>query len=135
MTTIEQLFAQIDIARQIGKEAIGVTLKRSIKSRAKLPRTRPQMPAFGRRRESFTQLRDRHLLTVEEHGVAEHYDRNDLHAYFLTNWNRLFGAPRKSGALEVPSDDLRKEIMACQLLGLVEMRREEYAEERTARSF
>jgi hypothetical protein len=133
MLTIEQLFSQIDIARQIGAEAVAVVLKRFSRSRSKLPRPRPQMPAFGRGRESLTQLRDRHLLMVEEHGIAKHYDSNGLYAYFLTNWNRLFGSIRKSRALEVPSDHLRKEIMAAQLLNLIEMRRAEYAAEAAAR--
>lgn len=73
---------------------------------------------------------------VEEHGFEEYgYNRDDLREYFLANWNRLFGTLRKSKAVEVPSDAHRKEIMIAQLLALIEMRRDEYAAERAARSF
>jgi hypothetical protein len=79
----------------------------------------------------LTELRPRHLLMVEEHGFEQHgYDRNALGEYFLANWYRLFGALRKSKALEVPSDKLRKELMVSILLDLIEGRRAEYAEER-----
>jgi hypothetical protein len=80
------------------------------------------------------ELRPRHLLMVEEYGVAETYNRDELGQYFLTNWNRLFGTLRRSKALEVPSDQLRKEIMISRLLDLIEMRGAEYADERSARS-
>jgi hypothetical protein len=58
------------------------------------------------------------------------YDRNALGEYFLANWYRLFGPLRKSKALEVPSDQFRKELMVSRLLDLIEGRRAEYAEER-----
>jgi hypothetical protein len=94
------------------------------------------MPAFnfGPRTE-LTELRPQHLHMVEEYGFRRDYDRDALAEYFLANWYRLFGALRKSKALEVPSDSLRKAIMVSRLLDLIEMRREEYAAERTARSF
>jgi hypothetical protein len=99
-------------------------------------RPHPQMPPFDRKRQSLMHLRPRHLVMVEEHGFEEHgYNRDDLREYFLANWNRLFGTLRKSKALAVPSDTLRKEIMVHQLLDLIEMRRDEYAVERAARSF
>jgi hypothetical protein len=41
------------------------------------------------------------------------------------------GRCEKSKALEVPSDSLRKAIMLSRLLDLIEMRRAEYAEERS----
>jgi hypothetical protein len=83
-------------------------------------------------REHFMQLRDRHIHMVEEHGFGPDYDRRELGNYFLVNWNRLFGTLRKSKALEVPSDQLRKGLMIARLLELIEMRRAEYAEERAS---
>ena len=76
------------------------------------------MPSFnfGSRKE-LTELRPRHLCMVEEHGFEEDgYDRDALGEYFLANWSRLFGPLRKSKALEVPSDQLRKELMISRLL-------------------
>jgi hypothetical protein len=103
-------------------------------SRAHLPRKRPVMPTFNfGPREELTELRPRHLLMVEEHGFEEHgYDRDYLREYFTVNSYRLFGPLRKSKALEMPSDQFRKELMITGLLNLIEMRREEYAEERVA---
>jgi hypothetical protein len=71
---------------------------------------------------------------VEEHGIRAGYDREALAEYFTANWYRLFGALRKSKALEVPSDALRKSIMIHWLLDLIEMRRDEDAAARAARS-
>jgi hypothetical protein len=135
MISIEQLFTQIGIARQHGDEAAALVLRRFIRGRSTLPRPRPVMPTFnfGPRKE-FTELRPRHLLMVEEYGIAETYNRDELGRYFLTNWNRLFGTLRRSKAMEVPSDQLRKEMMISRLLDLIEMRRAEYADERSARS-
>jgi hypothetical protein len=117
MTSIEQLFDRIEIARQHGADELAaIVLRRFIRSRSHLPRPRPEIEAFRRKRESFTQLRDRHLLMVEEYGCRPDYDRNELGRYFLANWNRLFGPLRKSKALEVSSDGLRKEMMASRLL-------------------
>jgi hypothetical protein len=132
MMTIEQLFTQIDIARQHSDEAADLVLRRFIRGRSHLPRPRPEMPTsnFGPRKE-LTELRPRHLLMVEEYGVAETYNRHELGQYFLTNWNRLFGTLRRSKAMEVPSDQLRKEMMVSRLLDLIEMRRSEYADERS----
>src|SRR5437879_5214125 len=87
---------------------------------------------FGKRTE-LRELRPRHLHMVEKHGVAPTYNRAALGEYFLLNWNRLFGTLRKSRAMEVPSDALRRELMICRLLDLIEGRRAEYAAERTAR--
>jgi hypothetical protein len=95
----------------------------------------PEMPPFDRKRQSLMHLRPRHLVMVEEYGFRDDYDRNALAEYFKAHWNRLFGTLRKSKALEVLSDALRKEIMLHQLLDLIEMRRDEYALERAARSF
>ena len=83
---------------------------------------------FGRRR-SLTELRPRHLLMVEEYGHRLDYDRDELGRYFLSNWNRLFGTIRRSKALEVKSDQLRKEMMVSRLLNLIEDRRAEYTDE------
>jgi hypothetical protein len=103
-------------------------------SRAHLPRQWPTMPAFdwGPRR-ALTELRPRHLHMVEEYGFRRDYDRNALGDYFLANWSRLFGPLRRSKAREVPSDSLRKAIMVSRLLDLIEMRRGEYAEERSGK--
>jgi hypothetical protein len=90
------------------------------------------METIGWPREHFTQFRDRHLLMVEEYGFRPDYNRDELQKYFLTSWNRLFGTLRKSKALEVPSDQFRKEIMVERLLRLIEMRRAEYADERAS---
>jgi hypothetical protein len=94
---------------------------------------RPAMPSFnfGPRTE-LTELRPRHLLMVEEYGFDVHgFDRNALGDYFLANWYRMFGPLRRSNALEVPSDSQRKEIMVSRLPDLIEMRRAEYAAERS----
>jgi hypothetical protein len=135
MMSIEQLFTQIDIARQHGgDESAALVLRRFIRGRSHLPRPRPVMPTFnfGPRKE-FTELRPRHLHVVEEYGIAETYNRNELGQYFVTNWNRLFGTLRRSEAMEVPSDLGRKERMISRLLNLIEMRRDEYSAERAAR--
>jgi len=103
-------------------------------SRAHLPRQRPTMPTFDwGPRKTLTELRPRHLHMVEEYGFRRDYDRDALREYFLANWYRLFGALRKSKKLEVPSDSLRKEIMVSRLLDLIEMRRAEYAAERSGK--
>jgi hypothetical protein len=95
----------------------------------------PKMPPFNfGPRTSLTELRPRHLLMVEEYGHQLEYDRDALRDYFLDNWYRLFGPLRKSKALEVPSDQFRKELMVSRLLDLIEMRRKEYANERAGRS-
>jgi hypothetical protein len=103
-------------------------------SRAHLPRQRPTMPAFDwGPRKTLTELRPRHLHMVEEYGVRRDYDRNALSDYFLANWHRLFGALRKSKAVEVPSDQFRKGLMVSRLLDFIEMRRAEYADERAGK--
>jgi hypothetical protein len=90
----------------------GRPCRRSIEDRAK---RRPNCP--------------RHLHMVEEYGFRSDYDRDALGEYFLANWYRLFGPLRESKALEVPSDQIRKELMVSRLLDLIEMRAE-YATER-----
>jgi hypothetical protein len=110
-------------------------LERFKATRAHLPRQRPTMPTFDwRPRKALTELRPRHLHMVEEYGFRRDYDRNALGGYFRANWYRLFGALRKSKALEVPSDQLRKELMVSRLLDLIEGRRAEYADERSEKS-
>jgi hypothetical protein len=84
---------------------------------------------------SLMHLRPRHLSMVEEQGIRAGYDREALAEYFTAHGYRLFGALQKSNALEVPSDALRKSIMIHWLPDLIEMRRDEYAAERAARSF
>jgi hypothetical protein len=77
-------------------------------------------------------LRPRHLIWVEELGIAESYNRDDQYEYFMKHYNRLFGPLRRPKINEVPSDELRKGIMISLLLNLVEERRAEYADERAA---
>jgi hypothetical protein len=92
------------------------------------------MPAFDwGPRKTLTELRPRHLHMMGEYGFRRDYDR-DVMGDFLANWSRLFGALRKSKALEVPSDKLRKELMVAHLLALIEDRIAEYGEERSASS-
>jgi hypothetical protein len=129
MTDLEIFWHQIDIARQNDDET-GSILRRFTRARAKQVKPRPVMETFNWPRQHFMQLRNRHLHMVEEYGIAATYNRHELGKHFLTNWNRLFGTLRRSKALEVPSDRLRKEIMICRLLDLIEMRRSEYADER-----
>ena len=109
-----------------------MALRRFTRARSKTVKPRPKMQTFNfGGRKHLMELRPRHLLMVEEYGFGPDYDRAELRTYFLTNWNRLFGTIRKSKALEVPSDQLRKELMVEQVLELIEMRRAEYAEERS----
>jgi hypothetical protein len=98
-----------------------------------MTKPRPEMPPFNfGLRESLMELRPRHLLMVEEYGHTEvGYNRDALHDYFLLHWNRLFGTLRRSKAVEVPSDQLRKEVMIARLLDLIEGRQAEYREERS----
>ena len=88
------------------------------------------MPAFGRKRESFMQLRDKHLLWVEELGIRETYNRSHMQDFFVVNYDLYFPPLRGSKAKAVPSDFLRKEIMISMLMDLVDGRRAEYAAEK-----
>jgi hypothetical protein len=104
---------------------------RSKAETAHLPKDWPTMPTFERGRgKSLCALRPRHLLMVEEYGFRREYDRDALQTYFLVNWHKLFGPLRRSRALETPSDQLRKELMVSQIIGLIEGRRQEYKNER-----
>ena len=129
-TALEIFWEQIDMARKTGDDT-ELILRRFSRARASEPKPRPKMHTFNfGGRKHFMELRPRHLHMVEEYGFGPDYDRDELRTYFLTNWNRLFGTIRKSKAMEVPSDQLRKELMVEQLLELIEMRRAEYADER-----
>jgi hypothetical protein len=133
MTELQIFYSQLDDAIGRGDDEAGrMALRRFARARSKQVKPRPKMPTFnfGGRKE-FTELRPRHLLMVEEYGFGPDYDRAELREYFLTNWNRLFGAIRNSKAKEVPSDRIRKEVMTGRLLDLIEMRRAEYADERS----
>jgi hypothetical protein len=133
MTSINR--CDLLIATPLHEDRMAV-MERFKATRAHLPRHRPTMPSFDwGPRTALTELRPRHLHMVEEYGFRRDYDRNALGDYFTVNWHRLFGAVRKSKALEVPSDQFRKELMVSRLLDLIEMRRAEYADERAARSF
>jgi hypothetical protein len=124
----------IDLCDQLiaapSHEARLAAMERFKASLARLPREWPTMPAFDLGpRKAQTELRPRHLHMVEEYGFRSDYDRDALGEYFLANWYRLFGPLRESKALEVPSDQIRKELMVSRLLDLIEMRAE-YATER-----
>jgi hypothetical protein len=107
-----------------------------LRNMPRVQRPPPEMPSFRRKREHFTQLRDRHLVWVEELGFSkEPFDRSYWHDYFMSNWNRLFPLLRRRKVDEVPSDQFRKSWMISELLDLVEMRRNEYAQERAAFKF
>jgi hypothetical protein len=127
MSGLEIFWQQIDMARINGADT-DVIFRRFSRARSKQPKQPVEMPTFNfGPRQTFTELRPRHLTLVEEYGVADTYNRDELREHFLTNWNRLFGALRKSKAHEVPSDDLRKSFMISDLLDLIELRREEVA--------
>jgi hypothetical protein len=131
---IAQLAEQIHFARQVGEDAALVVLHRYIRSRSNIKQPRPVMPTFnfGRRIE-FTDLRPRHLLMVEEYGIAATYDRDRLRERFLADYHRFFGPLRRPMASDVPSDRGRRERMIENLLDLIEVRRDEYADERASR--
>jgi hypothetical protein len=113
-------------------EARSEIVARRKAKRDHLPRQWENMPTFQRGpRKSIMDLTIKHLLQVEENGFQKDgYDRNALGDYFLANYDRLFGPIRKSKALEVPSDQFRKERIVHRLLDLIEGRRQEYANER-----
>jgi hypothetical protein len=73
------------------------------------------------------QLRNRHLDVIRDYGCEDTYDRREVEAYFMANYNKLFGPLRRSKAKEIPSDELRKSLLITQLLNLIELRREENA--------
>jgi hypothetical protein len=131
MTELQIFYGQLDDAISRGDDEAGrMALRRFARARSKQVKPRPKMHTFNMPRESLMTLRDRHLHMVEEYGFGPDYNRDELRTYFLANWNRLFGTLRKSKALEVESDRLRKDLMIEQLLELIEMRRAEYADER-----
>jgi hypothetical protein len=129
MGFIEYLDVFLDAPTDERRSAI---MQQRAAARANIPKVRPVMPPFNfGPRESLTELRPRHLCMVEEHGCERHgYDRDALGDYFLANWYRLFGPLRRSKAVEVPSDQFRKEVMVSRLLNLIEMTAE-YAAERS----
>jgi hypothetical protein len=99
--------------------------------RARLPKRWPTMPTYNfGPRKTLDELRPRHLNFVEEFGFRREYDRDAARKYLLTNWHRFFGSLRKTKALEVNSDEIRKAVMVARLLSLIELRRQEYKNER-----
>jgi hypothetical protein len=128
--TISEFFDQLEAAPS--DEARSEILEKRAAARAHLPKEYPVMPAYNfGPLKSFTELRPRHLLMVEEHGFEKHgYNRDAVRDYLLKNYNRLFGTLRKSKALEVASDQIRKELIVHRLLELIEGRRQEYRNER-----
>jgi hypothetical protein len=131
ISELEIFFGQLDDARSRNDDEAGLmALRRFVRARSKQVKPRPEMETFNCPREHFMQLRDRHLHMVEEYGFGPTYNRRELGEFFLANWNRLFGTLRKSKALEVSSDQIRKRLMIARLLDLIEMRRAEYADER-----
>jgi hypothetical protein len=71
------------------------------------------------------QLRPHHLATVEHIAKRKHYHRSSQHAFMMENWNTIFGGDLRIKSKRVPSDELRKSLMLCSLLDLVDKRREE----------
>jgi hypothetical protein len=88
-----------------------------LRNMPKVQRPPPVMPSFRMKREHFTQLRDRHLVWVEELGSSkEPFDRSHWNDYLMANWNRLFPLLRRRKVDEVPSDKFRKSWMITELL-------------------
>jgi hypothetical protein len=123
---LEIFWQQIDIARKTGDDT-DLIFRRYIKAKALEPKQRPKMPAFHTPRQSLIQLNNRHLDVIRDYGCEDTYDRGEVEAYFIANYNKLFGSIRRSKAKEVPSDELREGLLVTQLLNLIELRREENA--------
>jgi hypothetical protein len=126
MTALEIFWQQIDMARQSGDDT-DLIFRRYCRAKASEPKKRPKMPPFNSPRESLMQLRNRHLDVIRDYGCEDTYDRREVEAYFMANYNKLFGPLRRSKAKEIPSDELRKSLLITQLLNLIELRREENA--------
>jgi hypothetical protein len=126
---INQLIVTADLASQ------QIELLQRVLNAPKPERRHAPMQTFkfGPRR-SLCELRPRHLVWVEEIGVAESYDRSEMHDYLMEHYDRLFGPLRRPKSKAVASDSLRKSWMISNLLDLAETRRDEYAAERAARS-
>jgi hypothetical protein len=128
MTELEIFWNQLDDARSRGDDdAALIALRRFAKARSKQVKPRPKMPAFHSPRTHLMQLNNRHLDVIRDYGCEETYDRRKVEAYFMANYNKLFGSIRRSKGKEVPSDELRKSLLISQLLDLIELRREENA--------
>jgi hypothetical protein len=131
MNGIDSVITVLDQLRQVDDPEVSTMIINRWR-RSKGPKPRATMPTYNfGSRKSLTELRPRMLAMVEEYGFGPDYDRDELRHYFSNNWYRLFGPLRKSKALEVPSDQLRKGLMISQLLDLIETRRAEYADERS----
>jgi hypothetical protein len=133
MTELEIFWQQLDDCRSRGDdEAARMALRRFARARSKQVKPRPVMETSNMPRKHFMQLRDRHLHMVEEHGFGPTYNRRELGEFLPYELESAVGTLRKSKALEVESDRLRKSLMVGRLLDLIEMRRAEYADERAA---
>jgi hypothetical protein len=133
MTELEIVWQQLDDCRSRGDdEAARMALRRFARARSKQVKPRPVMETSNMPRKHFMQLRDRHLHMVEEHGFGPTYNRRELGEFLPYELESAVGTLRKSKALEVESDRLRKSLMVGRLLDLIEMRRAEYADERAA---
>ena len=125
MTAIEvinQLISTVDLASQQVELLQRVLTGLNSPKREKI---KPEMPTFDKRRREFHQLMPAHLLFVEEIGLWEYYNREETHAWMLTNYAELFPSLRRRKADAVPSDQGRRERMIDRLLDLVEVRRSE----------
>jgi hypothetical protein len=97
--------------------------------KATTPRAPLTMPTFNfGKRESLTELRPRHLLLVEELGLALRYSRSRTHRRMIANYDELFGPLRDREGEAQPSDAFRKELMVRELLDLIDMRRAEISD-------
>ena len=120
-------------------------LDRNAEARKHIPKSRPVMPPYGRKRHSLTQLIPRHLEWIERlanrPSWAEGsrgrpgYERCDMHEHFCSNYTRFFAPLRGSLAKDVPSDEFRRWWMINNLLDLVDERRRQIEEAKQPTTF
>jgi hypothetical protein len=101
-------------------------------ARVHVPRARPNMPPYDRKRRSLTQLMPRHLDWVEKLAIRpDHvegkafrptYDRESMQEYFCEHYTRFSPPLRGSLVKDVPSDEFRRWWMIGNLLDLVDDR-------------
>ncbi len=88
---LEIFWDQIDMARQSGDDT-DLIFRRYIRAKSKEPRPRPKMPPFNSPRQSLVQLNHKHLDVIRDYGWDGTYDRRKVEAYFMANYNKLFGS-------------------------------------------
>ena len=126
ISELEIFFGQLDDARSRNDdEGCSMALRRFTRARSSRPKQWRKMPPYHAPRESFMQLRDRHLGWIDDLGHREKYNRPNMHSYMLEHYDSMFGPLRRPKRNAVPSDDLRKSFIVSGLLDLVETRREE----------